>query len=702
MQPSPFPSLPVVRRDTAGNRLPTAELVSLLERSSEAGAWSMELPDHQSTWTDHLLCLLELAPDTVPAAAAAVDFYAPEARERMQALIERLRTSALPFDEVVQIVTASGRRLWVRSVGEAVREPGGSIVRIQGVLRDVTDSKRVQQELQVLGMRLSTTLASITDAFATLDRDGRFTFVNPESQRLLRRAGTELLGQPVWDTVCAANADRMREHLHGALAKGRPVEFEEFDAQLGKWLELRAYPFEEGLAVYLRDTTDRRVATDVIERMAFFDPLTQLPNRRLLMDRLQVELSLPATESSHGALMFIDLDHFKAINDTMGHAKGDLLLRLAAQRVAGCVRSGDTVARLGGDEFVVMLLGLGAEERQARAKACAVADKILQALREPFELAGYLHHGSCSIGMSLFGRGEQDLGVMLKQTDLAMYRAKAAGRDTKCFFEAEMQASVDADTRLVSALRVGLNKREFLLHYQPQVGADGRMFGVEALIRWARTGQETVLPAAFIGQAEDSGLILPLGRWVIATACEQLARWSTDPGTRGLSISVNVSARQFRHPEFVSTVLAALDGKGCERGRLRLELPESLMGPDAKEALAKMAVLRAAGIGLSVDDFGIGSAGLAQLRTMPLEEVKIDRRFVGAILTDRTDAAIARTIVDLAASLDLKVIAEGVETEAQRDFLASIGCTAYQGFFYSPPVPVDELHRFIGGMQTHA
>ena len=372
-----------------------------------------------------------------------------------------------------------------------------------------------------------------------------------------------------------------------------------------------------------------------------------------------------------------------------------MLLQEVAARLSACVRLNDTVARLGGDEFVVMLENLGDDGHVASEHARVVAHKILASLSEPYALAGHQHHSTCSIGITSFGKHREKIGDLLKQADLAMYQAKAAGRNALCFFDPVMQAAATASAALVSELRQGLREHEFVLHYQPQVGRDDHMDGVEALLRWQHPERGLVMPNDFIGQAEESSLILPIGEWVIREACAQLARWSTRPETAALTIAVNVSVRQFRHPEFVDLVMGIIEEAGIPASRLKLELTESLLATGMEVTIAKMDVLKKAGLTLSLDDFGMGYSALSYLKHLPLDQLKIDRAFVKDVLTDPNDAAIARTIISLAQSLGLFVMAEGVETEAQRALLARFGCDCYQGYLFCKPLPIDELECFM-------
>lgn len=800
-------------------------LLDLMERTTGAYLWVYERNPTRLHWSARMAGLLGLPtkPEASPEWSDPLHFYAPEWREKMAQALEACYRDGVSFDEEAQIVTRQGQRLWVRACGEAQIDAAGQVRHIQGIFQDLTDQKRAESESLGVTMRLSTTLASISEAFVTLDRRGRFNYVNIQGEQLLERSSTELVGREIWSELGEPADGRIASEIRSVLDSSLSVEFDEYNVRLGKWLELRAYPFDEGVALYIRDVsaakavqeqtmllqtsishlndtvliteargpsdfdqrivfvndafermtgysrsevlgqtprllqgkntqrteldrirraleqsqpvraelinykkngdafwveldivpvehvsrglthwvsvardiTERKAAVDEIEHLAFYDVLTQLPNRKLLMDRLERALAQGAHSDTIGALMFIDLDHFKVLNDTLGHAKGDLLLQKVASRLSGCLRLSDTVARLGGDEFVVMLEDLGADSLNAINYADRVGEKILSTLSEPYELQGHQHHGTCSIGITCFNRQGQSVGDLLKQADLAMYQAKASGRNALCFFDPMMQAAATANAALSSDLRRGLHESEFVLYYQPQVGYDNRMFAVEALVRWRHPERGLVMPGEFVAQAEESGLILLLGHWVLEQACAQLALWAQRSETAHLRIAVNVSVRQFRHPEFVDQVMHIMRAAGVQADRLKLELTETLLATDIEVSVAKMGMLKDAGVTLSIDDFGMGYSALSYLKHLPLDQLKIDRAFVKDILTDPNDAAIARTIIGLAQSLGLGVIAEGVENEAQRALLARFGCECYQGYLYCQPVPIEELEVFI-------
>jgi diguanylate cyclase (GGDEF)-like protein/PAS domain S-box-containing protein len=465
------------------------------------------------------------------------------------------------------------------------------------------------------------------------------------------------------------------------------------------WLTISSVKNSDGaISHYIgahHDITERKRAEAEITNLAFYDPLTGLPNRRLLLDRLKQGIASSSRSARHGALLFLDLDNFKTLNDTRGHDIGDLLLRQVAGRLATCVREGDTVARLGGDEFVVMLEDLSGNALEAATQAEAVGEKILATLNQPYQLDNYPHHSTPSIGITLFVDHRGTMDDLMKRADLAMYQAKAAGRNSLRFFDPEMQAVVSIRAVLEAGLREAVKKEQFLLYYQAQVGSAGHLTGAEVLVRWQHPDRGLVSPGEFVPLAEETGLILPLGHWVLQTACHQLALWAAQPEMAHLTVSVNVSARQFRLPNFVEEVLSILDYHGADPNRLKLELTESLMVENVENIITKMSALKSKGVGFSLDDFGTGYSSLAYLKRLPLDQLKIDQSFVRDILTDQNDAAIAKMVVALAESMGLSVIAEGVETEAQRDFLAKNGCHAYQGYLFSRPLPLEQFESFV-------
>lgn len=909
------------------------------------GAWTVDLArNNKVTLSDEVCAIHDQPPGYSPTVEEGINLYAPEHRERIQKAFEACATEGTPFDEVLKLITVKGRHVWIRTIGQAVRDAHGRIVKIHGAYQDITEQKLAQQEAERLDNQLLLTLESMSDAFFTLDREWRFTYVNKEAERLLHNTREDLIGKVVWEVYPLAAKMAFYDQYHHAMSEQRVVEFEEYYPPFDIWYDVKAFPSEDSLAVYFRDIKERKavekalqlseerfriiaratadavwdwdmqtgqmwwnegiqtlfgyapediesdisswtnrlhpdekdrildevnhsiesgaeswtseyrfrrkdgsyayvwdrsfiirdesgkairmvggknditesklqqekleqqaqlldkahdaiivrdidnrvlfwnkgaerlygwtseevlgqviednlyedpsafrqatqellksgewrgelkskrkdgtnlvveahwtlmfdssgaphsilaINTDITQRkaaekeiqyLAFYDPLTKLPNRQLLMDRLTRAIAASARNKQHGALLFIDLDNFKILNDTLGHDIGDLLLQQVAQRLSACIRETDSVARLGGDEFVVMLENLGEHPLDAAGQVESVAMKILKTLNQPYRLGDYDHHSTPSIGITLFNNLQQGIDELLKRADIAMYRAKEEGKNTIRFFDPEMQAAVTARITLESDLRRGLKQDEFLLYYQPQINSEGSVIGAEALLRWRNPGRGLVSPAEFIPLAEDTGLILPIGQRVLELACTQLVAWAARPETAGLNLSVNVSARQFHHRDFVEQVLTVLEQTGADPSKLMLELTESLLVDDMESTIEKMTALKSAGVSFSLDDFGTGYSSLTYLKRLPLNLLKIDRSFVQDVLVDPNDEAIIRTIIALGQSLGLAIIAEGVETASQRDFLARLGCLAYQGYLFSYPLPAEEFEMFM-------
>ncbi|WNB77399.1 bifunctional diguanylate cyclase/phosphodiesterase [Methylomonas koyamae] len=451
------------------------------------------------------------------------------------------------------------------------------------------------------------------------------------------------------------------------------------------------------------DITHSKAAAEKIERLAFYDPLTSLANRRLLLDRLKQALVASARSGLGGALLFLDLDNFKILNDTLGHDVGDLLLLQVAERLKLCVREGDTVARLGGDEFVVMLENLSSEGVETAAVAEQVANKILLTLNQPYRLGKHQHRSTPSIGISLFNQAAraQQAEELLKQADIAMYQAKKTSRNTLCFFDPMLQIAIEKRAALERALSHAVAAGQLELYYQIQVLASGTALGAEALIRWRHPEQGLLLPSQFIPIAEESDLIIEVGRWVIETACAHLAVWQSHPRARELTLSINVSPRQFRQRDFVDQVRAALRRHAIRRpDLLKLELTESMLLDDIDGIVPTMAALKQLGLQISLDDFGTGYSCLRYLKSLPIDQLKIDQSFVRDIVTDANDRAIVRTVLAMASSLELDTIAEGVETDEQFDMLLHKNCRCFQGYLFGKPVPFDRFFEAVVNQNT--
>ena len=571
-------------------------------------------------------------------------------------------------------------------------------------IEDITERKRAEKELLETNQKLALQFDQAPLGVIEWDRDFRVVQWNPAAEKIFGFSAEQALGQHASFIVPEAersNVDSIMNELLSGTGGGNSVN--ENVRRNGESIQCDWYnaPLRDATgevvgAISLVDNiTSRKLAEDEIRNLAFYDHLTGLPNRRLLIDRVRQAMASSGRSAKYCALLFLDLDNFKTLNDTLGHDIGDLLLQQVANRVSSCVRNGDTVARLGGDEFVVLLEELSEFMQEAVMQTETVGSKILAAFTQPYQLDNYEHLSTTSIGVTLFAHHDSSTDDLLKRADLAMYQAKAEGRNTLRFFDPEMQTAVMTRAALEESFREALLNDQFELHYQAQVTAEGQISGAEVLLRWLHPGRGMVSPVEFIPFAEETGLILPLGRWVLETACAQLARWAMRPEMAHLSVAVNVSSRQLKHPNFVDEVLSILDHSGANPHRLKMELTESLLVDDVEDAITKMTALKAKGVGFSLDDFGTGYSSLSYLKRLPLDQLKIDQGFVKHVLTDPNDMAIAKMIIVLADSLGLAVIAEGVETHEQRNFLADLGCLAYQGFLISRPLALDTFEEFV-------
>lgn len=538
------------------------------------------------------------------------------------------------------------------------------------------------------------------------DRESRYIGCNSQ---FAHDAGLSEPGELVGKTDCDMNwreqAETYRADDRIVMESGiSKLDFEETQTTPdGRtiWLSTSKVPLRGednriiGVLGIYTDITSRKRAEEQIHNLAYFDPLTGLPNRTLLLDRLKHAMTAGDRNGVFGAVLLIDLDNFKTLNDTLGHDMGDMLLKQVAQRLSQVVREGDTVARLGGDEFVVILEGLSENVLEAAGKTEFVGNKILATLNQPYQFGTHAHRSSPSIGATLFDGNPHTMDDLLKHVDIAMYQAKKDGRNALRFFDPHMQESINARMELELELHKALEKRQLHLHYQIQVDNSGRPLGAEALIRWNHPERGLVSPAEFIPLAEETGLILPVGQWVLETACSQIKTWEIGELTRDLVLSINVSAKQLHQTDFVDQVQAAVRQYDIKPALLKLELTEGMLLENIEGTIATMNALNAIGVRISLDDFGTGYSSLQYLKRLPLDQLKIDRSFVRDIATDSSDKAIVTTIIVMAHSLNLDVIAEGVETEEQRQFLFNAGCSHFQGYLFSKPVPIGQFESLL-------
>jgi diguanylate cyclase (GGDEF)-like protein/PAS domain S-box-containing protein len=604
------------------------------------------------------------------------------------------------FVSEYRICCKDGSYKWILDRGMLVsRSEDGKPLRMIGTSSDVTARKLAENDLQIAATAFESQEGIlVTDANNIILRVNR-SFTNITGYTAEEAVGKtpRLLSSGQHDAVFFA---KMWESINNTGVWAGEIWNKRKNGEVyPEYLIITAVKHLDGVVTNyvatLTDITERKRAADEIEHLAYFDHLTRLPNRRLLIDRLRHALTASSRSGRDGALLFLDLDHFKTINDTLGHDVGDVLLQQVAERLISCIRESDTVARLGGDEYVVMLEDLSEHAIEAAAQAETIGEKILSALNQPFRLDENEYHVTPSIGVALFSSHEKSFEDLLKHADIAMYHAKKAGRNTLRFFDPKMQEVIHARVDLERELRKALEKEQFQLYYQIQVDITDRPMGAEALIRWIHPERGLISPFHFIPLAEETGLILSIGQWVLETACSQLRAWQNNSLTRDLTISINVSAKQFYQADFVTQVQAAICRHEIDPMLLKLELTESILLENIEDTVITMNALKEIGIRFSLDDFGTGYSSLQYLKRLPLYQLKIDQSFVRDIATDSSDQAIVRTIIAMAHMLNLNVIAEGVETSEQQGLLLNGGCSHYQGYLFGRPVPIEEFESTL-------
>ncbi len=562
----------------------------------------------------------------------------------------------------------------------------------------------IEREKSVDELRLVAAFFSSQEAIMITDTDNRIVRINQAFTDITGYTADEVIGQTLRLLQSGKHDKKFYQEIWQTIQRTGRWQGEIWDRRKNgeiypTWLTVSVIRDINGAVTHYiamhSDITTHKQAEDKIRMLAFFDHLTNLPNRRLLLDRLKQAMMASSRSQKYGVLLFIDLDNFKTLNDTLGHAMGDLLLKQVAQRMTTCIRTEDTVARLGGDEFVVMLVNLSLNKEEAAIQTEVVGKKILTTLKKPYDLNDIPYHITCSIGATLFNDHLITIDSLMKQADLAMYKSKEKGRNILNFFDPDMEAHALRRAALEKDLRESIHKKQFLLHYQAQVNGKNQLIGAEVLVRWQHPKYGLVPPAKFIQLAEETELILPLGRWIIETVCAQLVTWASEPEMSQLIISVNVSAKQFHQHDFVDQILSIFQETGANPHRMKLELTESLLVSNLEEISEKMSALKAVGIGFSLDDFGTGYSSLTYLKRLPLDLLKIDQSFVQDVLNDPYDASIAKTIIVLAKNLGLNVIAEGVENQLQLDFLSDAGCDNYQGYFFSRPLLTEDFEKYV-------
>ncbi|MDO8787935.1 MAG: EAL domain-containing protein [Sulfuritalea sp.] len=626
------------------------------------------------------------------------DLVPPDWRDRYRLEFRLIFCSSDRHVSEIRLIRKDGKKIPLEL--NAALLPNGQVY---GACRDIAERKRLEREL-----RISATAFEMQEGILITDGDNIILNVNHAFTTVTGYSAAEVLGK----TPALLNSGRQEAQFYQfmweSLNRDKFWEGEIWNRRKDgsvypERLAISAVTNSAGKVINyvatFSDITRQKKSEEENYNLAFFDPLTSLPNRRLLFDRIRQSMAASARHGQHGAALFIDLDHFKAINDTKGHETGDLLLIEVAQRLQHCVRDLDTVSRLGGDEFVVLLGTLSGDANEAASQAGKVAQTIRATLSHPYLLQDHEFHSTPSIGVALFSGREESIDNLIKHADIAMYQAKSAGRNAVRFFDVAMQTALEDRMEMEDELRHAIGRQQFQLYFQIQVHNAKGIIGVEALLRWVHPERGMILPAAFIALAEETGLILPMGEWVLHTACAQIKAWSDDAGTRQLHVAVNVSPLQFAQDGFVSQVEQALAESGVDPACLKLELTESLLLDNVDSVIGKMHQLKALGVCLSMDDFGTGFSSLSYLKKLPLDQIKIDQSFVRDLVSDDSDKNIVQAIITMGDAFGLNIIAEGVETVEQRTHLADKGCDSFQGYLFGKPMPIQQIEVVLAGRQ---
>jgi diguanylate cyclase (GGDEF)-like protein/PAS domain S-box-containing protein len=618
--------------------------------------------------------------------------------------IEKHAAGLIPIYEAnIRMKHKNGEWIWINTRGRvSARTNDGNAEWMLGTHFDINDQIQAESSLNEKSKQMEAVVESLLDGIITIDSKGKVLTFNQAANEIFGYSDEEIIGRNISMLMGSPHREHHDIYLSNYINRG-------ISDITGRIRELDAlhkngttFPIELGVVEVkmagetnfigiVRDITQRKKREQEIHQLAFYDPLTLLPNRRLLLDRLQGAMTHCSRANNFAALMFLDLDNFKNLNDSAGHNKGDLLLCQVAERLVSSVRQGDTVSRLGGDEFVVVVSDLSNDKETAANQAESLAQKIMAHLAQEYDLEGLTYNSSASIGVTMFNSTSVPTEDLLKQADMAMYKAKETGRNAVQFFDPKMQVAVSSRATLIHDLYNAIQQRQFTLFYQKQIDQHGQVIGVEALLRWFHPEKGMISPAQFIPLTEETGLIVPIGDWILQQACEALVDWASKPAMKNLSVAVNISVVQFSKDDFVQKAINSLKNSGANPQLLKLEITESLLANNIPDVKAKMRELQQCGVTFSIDDFGTGYSSLSYLKQLPINQLKIDQSFVRDIMNSSNDKAIAQAIITLASSMDLQVIAEGVETEDQRALLKSMGCNTYQGYLFGKPCRLEEL-----------
>lgn len=666
------------------------------QQIAHIGDWEWN-PSSRSFWqSPEMYNILGMAQESDPASLDRfLQIIATRDRETVQANLELSLATGADCDFECCIVRGDATervvRMYVRHEAADPANPGHLV----GTLQDVTEMRRAEDRSRMLKEAVDSLQIGITFS----DPSGKIVYLNPAEASMHGYEVEELIGRDAGDLASSQFKKQSLPEDRKEWAAWRRESYnlrrtgEEFPVLLTSIPVRDSDQRYVGIVTTCEDISEQKEVEEKLNRMAYFDQLTGLPNRGMFLDRLHQSLALAKRDGDRVALVFLDLDNFKDVNDTLGHAAGDKLLCEVAQRLAGCIRESDILARLGGDEFVVLLTSVTSQERIS-----AAAQRMQKIFADPFRICGSSIYSSSSIGIALYPDDSPDASTLFRCADTAMYHAKNDGRAQFRFFSEEMNQKIMRRVAMENCLRRGLENDEFYLHYQPQWDLKtNKMVGVEALLRWQSEELGDVPPSEFVPVIEDSGLIFAIGEWVLKKACLQAKRWAVD-GQSDLKMAVNISGKQFKQPEFVAILKDIIRDTGVDPCNLELEFTESVIMENADRTIVTLAALKLMGIQLSIDDFGTGYSSLSYLKNFPVDSIKIDRSFVADVNRSNNGAMIVEAIISMAQCMNLKVVAEGVENSDQLHYLTEIGCNEVQGFYLSKPMPACALTENIGGV----
>lgn len=689
--------------------LNSENLLKAVIDTNTIGTWHLNIQTGELLINDKWAALLGFDLDELqPARSTWEQLTHPDDLAYCAKQLEKHAIGRLPIYEAnMRMKHKNGEWVWVNTRGRVSSSThDGKAEWLLGTHININDQIKAESSLNDTSKKMRAIVESMLDGVISIDVKGIVLTFNLAAETIFGYRNDEIIGKNISVLMDSPHREHHDSYLSNYINRG-------ISDITGRIRELDALhkngtivPIELGLVEVqvsgntnfigiVRDISQRKKREQEIHQLAYYDPLTLLPNRRLFLDRLQGVIAQCSRDNKFGALLFLDLDNFKNLNDVAGHNKGDLLLCQVAERLVQTVRLVDTVSRFGGDEFVVVVAALSTDEHTAANQAESLAQKIITNLAQEYDLGGLTHNSSASIGVTMFNSADTSKDELLKQADMAMYKAKDAGRNGIQFFDTQMQVAVNSRATLIHDLYEALHQQQFTLFYQKQVNQHGRTIGVEMLVRWLHPEKGMISPAQFIPLAEDTGLIVPIGEWILQQSCETLAQWANQPDRANLTVAVNISVVQFSKKDFVQLVLNVLHQSGANPKRLKLELTESLLASNILDVKAKMLELQRHGVTFSIDDFGTGYSSLSYLKQLPINQLKIDQGFVRDIINNSNDKAIAQAVITLASSMNLHVIAEGVETEAQRTLLQSMGCYSYQGYLFGRPEMLEDLEATV-------